>query len=91
MRASVTAMTVMLMMGSAAFAEPPKNAPVKRPEPTQPANPPAQIVLASADAIRAPATDGSPASQSPKRHVAPRVTTCRCGDPQVADPENQDQ
>lgn len=90
MRVSSTAMIAVLMIGGAAAAEPPKAAPDKRPQPTQPATPPAEIVLASAESVHAPMSDGSAVSQEPKRRVAPRVTHCRCGDPKV-DPETQDQ
>jgi hypothetical protein len=81
----------MLVISGAAAAEAQKNA---AGEPSKPASAqvkPAVIVLASADAPRSPATDNPQATQSPaKRRVAPRVTTCRCGDPQILpDPENQ--
>jgi len=89
-RVPLTVITAVLLIGGAAVAAPPKTAPVKRPQPTQPANPPAQIVLASAEAVHAPTTDGAQSTQAPKRRVAPRVTSCRCGDPQV-DPETQNQ
>ena len=91
MRMFVTGLATLLLVGGAAAAEPPKAAPAKRPASTQPATPRAEIVLASAESAHVPPTDGAqPAEATPKRHVAPRVTTCRCGDPQVA-PETQDQ
>ena len=91
MRAFVMAFATLLVIGGTAAAEPPKTAPVKRPHPTQPTIRPAEIVLASAEAAHLPAPDSGQAVQSaPKRRVAPRVTTCRCGDPQ-ADTESQEQ
>ena len=89
-RSSLTAVTTVLMIASAAAAEPPKAPPVKHPQPTQPTNPPTQIVLASAEGVQAPAPDGSTTAPEPKRRIVPRVTHCRCGDPQVV-PETQEQ
>lgn len=67
-----------LISASAFAAEPPKAPaqPVAQPRPA-----PAQVVLASADDVRAPATADQQAPTPPKRRVA-RVTTCRCGDQQ---------
>ena len=89
-KTALAAMTALLLIGGAAGAEPRKAAPVKRPQATQPAKASPEIVLASAEAVHVPAADPSPTTEAPKRHVAPRVTTCRCGDLQV-DPETQDQ
>lgn len=38
------------------------------------------VVLASADTVRTP--PASQASSAPPKPIVPRVTTCRCGDPQ---------
>ena len=49
--------------------------------------------LASADALRASATDAGQSATAPaKRRIAPRITTCRCGPVQPQpDPEPEDQ
>jgi hypothetical protein len=56
------------------LAEPPK-------APVQPASQPSSrpIVLASADAVKAPAAAAEQPAPAKKPRVA-RVTTCRCGD-----------
>jgi hypothetical protein len=65
-------------------------------EPVKPAQPQsshaepvsAQVVLASADDVPAPAgTDHQTAPTPPRPHRVARVTTCRCGDlvPQASD------
>lgn len=87
MRFFVMATTGLLLFGSAALAEPPKADP-KQPAPRADSQPrPATIVLASAETVRGlPETAPAPA----KRRVAPRVTTCRCGDPQTPpDPDGE--
>ena len=74
-------------IGGAAMAEPPKAAPAK------PAQTPArasQIVLASAEQVRGTSPDAAQANSTPAKRPRPRVTICRCGDPQPA-PENLDQ
>jgi hypothetical protein len=88
MRFFATALTGFLALGGIALAEPPKA------EPKQPAQqadsqprPAANIVLASAEPVRGPA-ETMPAPS--KRRVTPRVTSCRCGDPQ-ATPQPDDQ
>ena|SRR6476469_8762050 len=71
------AMAVMLSAG-ATIAQPAKDdskAPVAAPQP------PAKVVLASTDDVRAPAPTGQPIPVAVKR-PKPRVTTCRCGDQQ---------
>ena len=80
MRFFITAAAALATFGASASAEPPKSAP-KQPAaaPTDSQPRPAQIVLASADPVRTPA-EASPAPV--KRRIAPRITTCRCGDPQ---------
>jgi hypothetical protein len=44
---------------------------------------PAQVMLASADDVRASATADQQAPAARKRPRIARVTTCRCGDPQA--------
>jgi hypothetical protein len=52
-------------------------------EASQPVNRPAEVLLASADQVRAPAQSGEQPNTTPvKRPRAARVTTCRCGDPE---------
>lgn len=90
MRVRSLVLIVVLAAGSSALAAPPKGAAHQAPQPLQRSKP---VVLASADEVRAPATDpAQQASTSPKRRIA-RVTTCRCGDPQPGDvtDENPDQ
>jgi len=50
----------------------------------------APVVLASAADVRQPPTTSAEPSVRPARRPAPRVTTCRCGDPQPAE-EQPDQ
>jgi hypothetical protein len=72
------------MLGTSAFAEPPKphGAPA-----TQPATPPAQVVLASADQIRDPVPTAEQVTPPVKRPRVGRATTCRCGDQQASSDE----
>jgi len=69
-----------------AAAEPPK-APV---QPKTRAQHSGAIVLASAETVRSPAQGQSAQNPAPVKRVIPRVTTCRCGDPQP-EPDDQDQ
>ena len=85
-RLSMIALGAFAICGSA-VAQPPKDAPAK---PAQTQSRPTQIVLASAEQVREPSPEAVHASSAPARRARPRVTTCRCGDPQP-DPENQDQ
>ena len=64
---------------SAAVAEPPKadQRPASSPAPT--ATP---VILASAQDVRQPGPSQGERPADRPRRVAPRVTTCRCGDPQ---------
>lgn len=81
------------LLSAAASAEPMSNA-ASEPAKTAPAESPrAPIVLASADALRASATDAGQSATAPaKRRIAPRITTCRCGPVQPQpDPEPEDQ
>jgi hypothetical protein len=76
--AAATAMTA-----TAHAAEPAKPAPQPAAQ-NQPR--PAELLLASADHVQAPATADQQAA--PKPHRVARVTTCRCGD-QQAQPDQQ--
>lgn len=81
------------LFSAATSAEPMSHA-ASEPAKTPPAESPrAPIVLASADALRASATDAGQSATAPaKRRIAPRITTCRCGPVQPQpDPEPEDQ
>jgi lipoprotein-anchoring transpeptidase ErfK/SrfK len=67
---------------AAAGAQPDKNR--QPPKATKPA-PAAPVVLASASEIHMTSPIDSNRSAEPVRRPAPRVTTCRCGDPQPDD------
>ena len=70
-----------LIGGSPALAEPAKS---PEPQAQQPQPQSAKtVMLASADTVKAAATDAAQPAQ-PKRRIG-RVTTCRCGDPQPGD------
>jgi len=85
MRFFAMATAGLLLFGGAAFADPPKADP-KQPAPRADSQPrPATLMLASAETVRGLAET---APTPVKRRVAPRVTTCRCGDPQT--PPNPD-
>jgi hypothetical protein len=71
-----------LTMAAAAVAEPPKP---QTPPANPPATRPAQVVLASADTLSAPAPDAAQPSQAPVKRRTARVTSCRCGDPQQSE------
>jgi len=86
MRASAIVIAALLASVGPAMAEPPKGEAVTSDQSQQR---PVQIVLASAEQVNAP-TQASQPAPPPKRRVAPRVTTCRCGDPQIT-PEIQEQ
>ncbi len=84
MRAYVIAIAVILTSAGPAIAEPAKDEAAKSAQQQQQQRA-APIVLASADPVAAPATQSQqPVPTVAKRRVAPRVTTCRCGDPQVS-------
>ena len=71
-----------LTIGTSALAEPPKTRAARA---AQPATPPAQVLMASAEEARDPAPAAEPATPPVKRPRAARVTTCRCGDQQAPD------
>ena len=82
MRACTIAVGALLSFASPALAEPAKrDAPKPAPE-----QKPATAILASADTVHTPATSSPQATTAPVKGVVPRITTCRCGDPQP-DPE----
>jgi hypothetical protein len=87
LRASFAAIAAAAVMTAAGAAQPAKTD-SRRPAP--PHIVAAPVVLASASDVRAPSTaDGQRAADPAKRRIA-RVTTCRCGDPQPDDAQ-QDQ
>lgn len=84
----LTLTAVLLTIAGAAAAQPAGHDSARRTQ--EPRHSP--VVLASADAVRTPPT--SQASTAPAKPIVPRVTTCRCGDPQSdadSDPDAQDQ
>jgi hypothetical protein len=83
MRVRFMPIAAATLMSTGAFAAEPVKPPVQHAAQRQPA--PAQVVLASADDIRAPSAADQQVTTVPKRPRG-RVTTCRCGDPQ-AQPE----
>ena len=77
-----------LTIGTSALAQPART----EDHANQPANRPAAIVLASAEAAQAPAPAPSadqPTPPAAKRPRTARVTTCRCGDPQPGEAQDQ--
>ena len=77
---------VAMVTSSSAFAAEPAKPPVQPAAQPQPA--PAQVVLASADDVRAPLASDQQAPTPAKRPRIGRVTTCRCGDqPAQPDPD----
>lgn len=65
-----------------AVAQPGKDErPAKAPKPATAA----PVVLASASDVRRPSPGDAERAVEPARRPAPRVTTCRCGDPQPDD------
>jgi hypothetical protein len=81
MHARFVLIAATLVSTSAWSAEPSKPAP----QPAHGEQPQANVVLASADNVRAPATTTAQQAPSPKRRLA-RATGCRCGD-QEAQPD----
>ena len=78
MRLPLTVLVIAL--SGPALADPPKVVAAK-PAVIEKREP--EIVLAAADPIRSSAPDQA-RPIAPARRVAPRVTTCRCGDPEPA-------
>jgi hypothetical protein len=87
MRACAIAIGTLLIFASPASAEPAKRN-VARPAAEQPR--PREVVLASADTVRTAPAVSSQTTPTPVKRVIPRVTTCRCGDPQP-DSQNEEQ
>jgi hypothetical protein len=87
MRACVIAIAVLLTSAGPAFSQPAKSDAAK---PAQPEPRPVNVFLASAEPVSTPAPETAQPSPAPKRRIAPRVTTCRCGDPQ-AEPDTPKQ
>jgi hypothetical protein len=85
--ARLTLLFALLATAAIAPAEPPKVSPSKAQGQQQARRAP--IALASAEPVRAPVATAESATATPKR-VIPRVTTCRCGDPQPT-PESDEQ
>lgn len=48
------------------------------------------LVLASADAVHTASTPAKQSASPPPKPVTPRITTCRCGDPDAM-PDNDGQ
>jgi len=87
MRFFVTTAAALMALGGSASAEPPETAPKQPAVHSDSQLHPAQIVLASAERMRT--ADPTPPS-AVKRRVTPRMTTCRCGDPQTRpEPDGQ--
>lgn len=77
---------IALTSAGAAAAEPQK-APAKATAQLQPASP--RVMLASADEVRSPAASEPQVQLQSKRPRVARVTTCRCGDQQPTDSDDQ--
>lgn len=56
-----------------------------------PASVAAQVVLASASDVKGPKVPETNRPAQSVRRPAPRVTTCRCGDPQPAEDQQPDE
>jgi hypothetical protein len=85
MHARVIATAVAALVSTSAFAAEPAKTPA--PSQAQPRSSSAPLVLASAADVPSNATaSDQQVPTTPKRRVAPRVTSCRCGD-QQAQPE----
>jgi hypothetical protein len=87
MRVALSILLSGLVLVGRAAAEPPK---VETAKPAQARQRPAEIVLASADAVRSPSSETVSPSPARTKRPAPRVTTCRCGDPQP-EPDSEQQ
>ena len=82
-----TLIAAAMTFGSSALAGGPKND-ASHAVPAQPGR--QEVVLASADTVRASAPATAQPAPAPVKRFIPRVTTCRCGDPQP-DADSQDQ
>jgi hypothetical protein len=82
-----TLIAVAMTITTSAFAEPPK---VDASQTAQVQATRHEVVLASADTVPASSPAAVQPNPAPIKRTIPRVTTCRCGDPQP-DPDSQDQ
>ena len=78
MRAHLLIVAVSGLSLAAAVAAEPAKAPVRKAE--QPVGQEVNVVIASAEDVRAPAAGEQQAAAPAKRERRARVTTCRCGD-----------
>jgi hypothetical protein len=72
-------------MAAAAAAQPGKD----EPKNSKPAAAQTPVILASASNVRRPSPTDANRPTEPARRPAPRVTTCRCGDPQPEQDQQQ--
>lgn len=90
MRIRVALLAIIATLPTSAGAQPGKADPAAKPPPP-PIVAAAPVVMASAgDVRRTPAPVAENLSQ-PVRRPAPRVTTCRCGDPQPGEDQQPDE
>ena len=83
MHARIVTIAAVALLGSGAMAAEPVKKPVPQAKQSQTRSTP--VVLASADQV---SREASPdAGPGPVKHRAARITTCRCGDPQVVQPQ----
>jgi hypothetical protein len=76
MRAWVTFAAALSIIAVPAIADPARHDESKASKSEQ-----RPLVLASADAVHASPTPARETASPPPKPVAPRITTCRCGDP----------
>jgi hypothetical protein len=71
------------LVGMAGAATAQQQQPTARPMSVgvQEAKPPRGIMLASAESAPAPMPNAAPDRTTAAKRIAPRITTCRCGDP----------
>jgi hypothetical protein len=87
LRAPLAAIAAAAVMTAAGAAQPAKTD-SRQPAPTHIVAAP--VILASASEVRAPSTADAQRPADPGKRRIARVTTCRCGDPQPDDAQ-QDQ
>ena len=86
MRACLMVIAAVLTVSGPAFAESPKTQAAPSAQPQQH---PAEVVLAATETVRASAPASAQPNPAPAKRRVARITTCRCGDPQV-DAETQE-
>ncbi len=86
MTARILIIAAALIAGTSAAAEPPK---AQESDQNRPGKAPAELVLASADQARPSAPVADQQNPAPVKHRTARVTSCRCGDPQNAEPDDE--